>query len=159
MSPRSLFLILCPLALLLTAHRLPAPISEIPTPAPEQAVRPRPKSSSKAKTTASQPKNSKVVEVTWGTGKISMPAGLSGRQDVSSTPAIPQTTTAATRQTTTAPASPQTTGLPTAIPVPNKPGFVYNPFDPTKNRILDVRGMPAGTKVTIPATGKQFIVP
>jgi hypothetical protein len=60
---------------------------------------------------------------------------------------------------TATPASPQTTGFPTAVPVPNKPGFVYNPFDPTKKHILDVRGIPAGTKVTIPATGKQFVVP
>jgi len=85
--------------------------------------------------------------------------GTLSRQDVSSPPAIPQTTTVLAPQKTTTSATPQTTGFPTALPVPNKPGFVYNPFDPTKKRILDVRGIPAGTKVTIPASGKQFIVP
>lgn len=34
-----------------------------------------------------------------------------------------------------------------AAPVPNKPGFVYNPF--TNNQV-DVRGIPSGTKVRDP---------
>jgi TonB family protein len=46
MNRRSIFLILCLLALLLTAHRLPAPISEEnPTPAPEQSAKPKVKHS------------------------------------------------------------------------------------------------------------------
>jgi hypothetical protein len=85
--------------------------------------------------------------------------GTLSRQDVSSVPSIPQTTTVAAPPKTITTAVPQTTGIPTATPVPNKPGFVYNPFDPTRKRILDVRGIASGTKVTIPATGKQFIVP
>jgi TonB family protein len=42
MTRRSIFLILCPLALLLTTYRLPAPISEIeekPTPAPQESAK------------------------------------------------------------------------------------------------------------------------
>lgn len=87
-------------------------------------------------------------------------AGTLSRQDASPAPAIPQTITTSSAPKPTAPAvAAQTAGIPTATPVPNKPGFVYNPFDPTRKRILDVRGIASGTKVTIPATGKQFIVP
>jgi hypothetical protein len=49
--------------------------------------------------------------------------------------------------------------IPTAKPDPNRPGFVYNPFDPTATRLLDVRGKPSGAKVKDPSTGKMFIVP
>ena len=48
MTRRSLFLILCPLTLILTATRLPAPIQEIsesPTPTPTPKVSPAPTSS------------------------------------------------------------------------------------------------------------------
>jgi hypothetical protein len=48
---------------------------------------------------------------------------------------------------------------PIARPVPEKPGFVYNPFDPTSRIFIDVRGKPSGTKLTDPKSGKVFIVP
>jgi hypothetical protein len=54
------------------------------------------------------------------------------------------------------PAQPE---FPTAKPVPEKPGFVYNPFDPSATKLLDVRGKASGTKVKDPASGKLFIVP
>ena len=49
--------------------------------------------------------------------------------------------------------------IPTAKPDPNKPGFVYNPFDPTASRLLDVRGKASGTKAKDPISGRMFIVP
>ena len=49
--------------------------------------------------------------------------------------------------------------FPTAKPDPNRPGFVYNPFDPQATRLLDVRGKPSGSKVKDPVSGKTFIVP
>jgi hypothetical protein len=49
--------------------------------------------------------------------------------------------------------------FPTAKRVPEKPGFVYNPYDPTARRLLNVTGKPSGTKVKDPATGKMFIIP
>jgi hypothetical protein len=49
--------------------------------------------------------------------------------------------------------------LPTAKPVPGRPGFVYNPFDSNSKVLLDVRGHPAGSKVKDPGSGKLFIVP
>jgi hypothetical protein len=60
---------------------------------------------------------------------------------------------------TTAAASQKTNEIPTAKPVPERPGFVYNPFDPTAARLLDVRGKPSGTKLKDPVSGKLFIVP
>jgi hypothetical protein len=70
------------------------------------------------------------------------------------------------RKTQSAPASlPATTAstkpadVPIATPVPDRPGFVYNPYEPNKKLILDVRGMASGTRVRIPASGQLFIVP
>jgi hypothetical protein len=46
---------------------------------------------------------------------------------------------------------------PYASPVPDKPGFVYSPYDP--KYLIDVRGFPPGTQVTDPNSGKVFRVP
>jgi hypothetical protein len=46
---------------------------------------------------------------------------------------------------------------PFASPVPNKPGFVYSPYD--AKYLIDVRGFPPGTQVTDPNSGKIFKVP
>lgn len=54
--------------------------------------------------------------------------------------------------------APQQSQTPTAKPVPNKPGFVYDPFDPSSKAQLDVRGRSPGTKVKDPR-GRFFIVP
>jgi hypothetical protein len=59
-----------------------------------------------------------------------------------------------------APVTPKTASeFPIAKRVPEKPGFVYNPYDPTAKRLLDVTGKPSGTKIKDPSTGKMFIVP
>ncbi|MEY2480447.1 MAG: hypothetical protein QOI04_1374 [Verrucomicrobiota bacterium] len=50
-------------------------------------------------------------------------------------------------------------GLPVAAPVPNKPGYVYNPFDPNSKILLNVNGKASGSKVKDPFSGKLFIVP
>jgi hypothetical protein len=47
--------------------------------------------------------------------------------------------------------------VPYASPVPNKPGFVYSPYDP--KFLIDVRGFPPGTEVKDPNTGKLLKVP
>jgi hypothetical protein len=60
---------------------------------------------------------------------------------------------------TTATASQNPNEVPTAKPVSGRPGFVYNPFDPTAARLLDVRGKPSGTRLKDPVSGKLFIVP
>ena len=63
--------------------------------------------------------------------------------------------------TATAPVAtaPQKSQIPTAKPVPDRPGFVYNPFSPSSTMLLDVRGKTSGTKVKDPTSGKLFIVP
>lgn len=47
--------------------------------------------------------------------------------------------------------------IPYASPVPDKPGFVYSPYD--RKFLIDVRGFPPGTEVIDPNTSKPFKVP
>lgn len=52
--------------------------------------------------------------------------------------------------------TPRTTAHPVASPVPDKPGFLFSPYN---NQIIDVRGIPAGTLVadpTYPAADRKF---
>jgi hypothetical protein len=51
-----------------------------------------------------------------------------------------------------------TSVFPTAKAVPDKPGYVFSPFD-SSGRYVDVSGYPPGTKVKDPWTEKIFIVP
>jgi hypothetical protein len=71
----------------------------------------------------------------------------------------PQSTATPAPQATINTAAKKDGGLPVAKPVQNKPGFVYNPFDPTSKFLLDVRGKASGTKLIEPKSGKLFIVP
>ena len=48
--------------------------------------------------------------------------------------------------------------FPPAKAVPDKPGYVFSPFD-SSGRYVDVSGYTAGTKVKDPWTDKIFIVP
>ena len=48
--------------------------------------------------------------------------------------------------------------LPTAKPVPGKPGYVFSPFDPSGGYV-DVTGYASGQKVKDPYSGKIFLVP
>jgi hypothetical protein len=57
-----------------------------------------------------------------------------------------------------APASSTSTAFPTAKAVPDKPGYVFSPFD-SSGRYVDVSGYAPGTKVKDPWTDKIFIVP
>jgi hypothetical protein len=68
--------------------------------------------------------------------------------------------TSTTITQTSAPVVTNTNGpAPVAKPVPDKPGFVYNPFDPSSRVLLDVRGKASGTKLIEPKSGKLFVVP
>jgi hypothetical protein len=49
------------------------------------------------------------------------------------------------------------TTFPTAKAVPDKPGYVFSPFD--SSRYVDVSGYTSGTKVKDPWTDKIFVVP
>jgi hypothetical protein len=50
------------------------------------------------------------------------------------------------------------TEFPTAKAVPEKPGYVFSPFD-SSGRYVDVSGYASGTKVKDPWTDKIFVVP
>jgi len=81
----------------------------------------------------------------------------------SSSRRTPQVTRTETTQANTKPSSsaqtsyPQT-GFPTAKAVPEKPGYVFSPFD-SSGRYVDVSGYASGTKVKDPWTDKIFVVP
>lgn len=49
-------------------------------------------------------------------------------------------------------------GLPSGVPVPEKPGFITSPYAPDSG-FVDVRGIPSGSEVKCPYTGKLFLVP
>ena len=55
-------------------------------------------------------------------------------------------------------ASSSSTAFPTAKAVPDKPGYVFSPFD-SSGRYVDVSGYTPGTKVKDPWTDKIFVVP
>jgi hypothetical protein len=54
--------------------------------------------------------------------------------------------------------SSSSTAFPTAKAVPDKPGYVFSPFD-SSGRYVDVSGYTPGTKVKDPWTDKIFVVP
>lgn len=60
--------------------------------------------------------------------------------------------------TTASRASSSQASFPTGKPVPDKPGYVFSPFD-KEGRYVDVSGFPPGTKVKDPWTDKIFLVP
>lgn len=72
--------------------------------------------------------------------------------------AYSETTQPAPRTSPQAPASSTSTAFPTAKAVPDKPGYVFSPFD-SSGRYVDVSGYAPGTKVKDPWTDKIFIVP
>jgi hypothetical protein len=55
-------------------------------------------------------------------------------------------------------ASSTSMAFPTAKAVPDKPGYVFSPFD-SSGRYVDVSGYTPGTKVKDPWTDKIFVVP
>jgi hypothetical protein len=64
-----------------------------------------------------------------------------------------------TTETVTQPIPKARADVPVAKSVPNKPGYVYNPFDRNSKVLLNVSGKASGTKVKDPTSGKIFIVP
>jgi hypothetical protein len=81
----------------------------------------------------------------------------------SSARTVPQVARRETTQQNQKPSSPAQpsypqTQFPTAKAVPEKPGYVFSPFD-TSGRYVDVSGYASGTKVKDPWTDKIFVVP
>ena len=92
-------------------------------------------------------------------------SGFFGVGDYNGTPIFRRTSPSYQKQLNSGTASqptaraPNEPTIPTAKPVPERPGFVYNPFDPTATHLLDVRGRPSGTRLKDPLSGKLFVVP
>lgn len=99
------------------------------------------------------------------TQTISTSQRHSNRQSENSQPPSGRTTPQSDRTENTqangrtpARASSAPSEFPTAKAVPDKPGYVFSPFD-SSGRYVDVSGYPPGTKVKDPWTDKIFIVP
>jgi hypothetical protein len=132
--------------LLITAHRLPAPIQEVPespTPAPEQSANPKSKQTPKPKT-AAQDNGESIKQRTTKTSEQSDRAAT--KLDAASRGSPTRSTTA------------QTSTLPYAIPVPGHPNLVSSPY--VRGVYIDIEGLPPGTEVRDPyAPSKTFLVP
>ena len=75
------------------------------------------------------------------------------------TPPVAHSETAQSEPRSLAPAQTSSTStFPTAKAVPDKPGYVFSPFD-SSGRYVDVSGYTSGTKVKDPWTEKIFVVP
>ena len=72
--------------------------------------------------------------------------------------AYSETTQPEPRPSPPAQASSTSSTFPTAKAVPDKPGYVFSPFD-SSGRYVDVSGYTSGTKVKDPWTDKIFVVP
>jgi len=73
-------------------------------------------------------------------------------------PSTPESTPADTTPTGEPKPAVTREDLPFGQPVVGKKGFVFSPYAPDKGQV-DVDGIPAGTKVKCPYTGKVFRVP
>jgi len=74
-------------------------------------------------------------------------------------PSVASSETTQPEPRTSQPAQASTSApFPTAKAVPDKPGYVFSPFD-SSGRYVDVSGYASGTKVKDPWTDKIFIVP
>jgi hypothetical protein len=76
--------------------------------------------------------------------------GSKGARTASGAPSKPKSTPAAK-------SAPPEESFPVGKPVPDKPGYVFSPFEPAK--YVDVSGFPSGSKVKDPYSGKIFLVP
>jgi hypothetical protein len=85
--------------------------------------------------------------------------------DTVTTPGRTVTPSTTDQRTTTKPNPPPrsspsavTAQIPTAKPVPGKPGYVFSPFD-ASGGYVDVTGYTSGQKVKDPYSGKIFLIP
>ena len=74
------------------------------------------------------------------------------------TPPVAYSETTQPERRPSSPEQASSSAFPTAKAVPDKPGYVFSPFD-SSGRYVDVSGYTPGTKVKDPWTDKIFIVP
>ena len=96
--------------------------------------------------------------------KDGAPLGSSGRSssvvatNTAATPASTAATIGPERPSTPPPSMLNASTMPVAKAVPDLPGYVRTPFT-NPPRLVDVRGMSAGSKVVCPYTQRPFLVP
>ena len=95
-------------------------------------------------------------------GKPSSPLGVNSRSTMvaqNTTPVqTPSPIVVPDRPATPPPAMLNASTMPVAQAVPDLPGYVRTPFT-NPPRLVDVRGMSAGSKVVCPYTQRPFLVP
>jgi len=74
------------------------------------------------------------------------------------TPPVAYSETTQPEPRPSSPVQASSSAFPTAKAVPDKPGYVFSPFD-SSGRYVDVSGYTSGTKVKDPWTDKIFVVP
>ena len=117
-----------------TTDAIESDVSQPGHPAPQTQVASAPQPSRKSDTSRPQK-----------TGKTTPPvADSETTQPESKPPSLPQASSSSV--------------FPTAKAVPDKPGYVFSPFD-SSGRYVDVSGYTSGTKVKDPWTDKIFVVP
>ena len=117
-----------------TTDAIPSDVTQPGHPAPTTQVASVPQPGRKAATTSSQKPP-----------KTTPPVAYSATTQLEPKPSPPVKT-------------PSTSVFPTAKTVPDKPGYVFSPFD-SSGRYVDVSGYTSGTKVKDPWTEKIFVVP
>ena len=115
-----------------TTDAIPSDVTQPGHPAPTTQVASVPQPGRKAATTSSQKPP-----------KTTPPVAYSGTTQPEPKPSSPAQASST---------------FPTAKAVPDKPGYVFSPFD-SGGRYVDVSGYTPGTKVKDPWTDKIFIVP
>jgi len=99
--------------------------------------------------------------ITYYMGKPSQPLGSAGSPTLarSTTPVqTPSPIVGPDRPATPPPSMLNASTMPVAQAVPDLPGYVRTPFT-NPPRLVDVRGMAAGSKVVCPYTQRPFLVP
>jgi hypothetical protein len=80
------------------------------------------------------------------------------QKPVKTTPPVASSDTTQPEPKPSPPVQTSLSDFPTAKAVPDKPGYVFSPFD-SSGRYVDVSGYTPGTKVKDPWTDKIFVVP
>jgi hypothetical protein len=128
--------------------------------APANYVRNRINSRDQTTTTTTTAVTSDTVTTPGRT--VAPPTTTQTRPRTRPSPSPKSSTTTVTEKAKPSPSAPRNssnqTQIPTAKPVPGKPGYVFSPFDPSGGYV-DVTGYTSGQKVKDPYSGKIFLVP
>jgi len=130
--------------------------------APANYVRRHIDGSTQTTTTTTTTASSDTVTTPGRTVTTTTPSTTATQNRPKSTPRPSASPATVTEKSKPSPSPSHTTStqaqIPTAKPVPGKPGYVFSPFDPSGGYV-DVTGYTPGQKVKDPYSGKIFLVP